>query len=200
MRDSLAAWAQFCRGARNVRTIDLGCDYSTGRGATSGTYFCCVAGVGLDGEVAGRANQLPRWLRGHGGYALSMLPTIFSFRALPVKISVPMGQSSEWTVRSDQPTLVAAFANTPLYGGGMRIAPRARMDDGLLDVCMVGAVVHSALAAVADCVRGRHLGIPGGGVLSVGPGGWRRKSRWMFMRMGSMFAGRRLRWARSGGR
>ena len=36
----------------------------------SARYFCSVAGVGLDGEVARRANGLPRWLRGHGGYVL----------------------------------------------------------------------------------------------------------------------------------
>ena len=52
-------------------------------------YFCCVAGVGLDGEVARRANRLPRWLRGHGGYALSLAPTIFHFAPLPMKILTP---------------------------------------------------------------------------------------------------------------
>lgn len=163
VRDSLVAWAQFCRGARNVRTIDLGLITPLRRGGeapSSGTYFCCVAGVGLDGEVARRANQLPRWLRGHGGYALSMLPTIFSFEPLPVKVSVPMGQSSGWTVRSEQPTLVAAFANTPLYGGGMKVAPRARMDDGLLDVCIVAAVSPLRLLRLFPSVyAGRHLGI-----------------------------------------
>jgi len=163
VRDSLAAWEQFCRGARNVRTIDLGLITALKRGGEaqlSGTYFCCVAGVGLDGEVARRANQLPRWLRGHGGYALSMLPTIFSYVPLPVKICVPAGQDSEWTIRSDQPTLVAAFANTPFYGGGMKVAPRAKMDDGLLDLCIVAAVSPLRLLRLFPSVyAGRHLGI-----------------------------------------
>jgi diacylglycerol kinase (ATP) len=160
VRDSVAAWGQFCRGARNVRTIDLGLITPPSEAASSGTYFCCVAGVGLDGEVARRANQLPRWLRGHGGYALSMLPTIFSFEPLPVKISVPRGQSSEWTVCSHQATLVAAFANSPLYGGGMKVAPQARMDDGLLDVCIVAAVSPLRLLRLFPSVyAGRHLGV-----------------------------------------
>lgn len=120
--------------------------------------FCCVAGVGLDSEVARRANGLPRWLRGHGGYALSFAPGIFTFAALPIRISLADGDG--WTVRSDAPTLLAAFANTPTYGGGMKIAPRAKMDDGLLDVCVVGAVSKLKLAAVFPTVyRGRHLGI-----------------------------------------
>ena len=160
VRDSLAAWVQFCRGARNVRTIDLGLITPLGEAPSSGTYFCCVAGVGLDGEVARRANQLPRWLRGHGGYALSMLPTIFIFEPLRVKVSVAAGENSKWTVRSDQPTLVAAFANTPLYGGGMKVAPRAKMDDGLLDMCIVAAVSPFRLLRLFPTVyAGRHLGI-----------------------------------------
>lgn len=160
IRDSLAAWVQFCRGARNVHTIDLGLITPPGGALLSGTYFCCVAGVGLDGEVARRANQLPRWLRGHGGYALSMLPTIFTFVPLRVKVSVPAGENSEWIVRSDQPSMVAAFANSPLYGGGMKVAPRAKMDDGLLDMCIVAAVSPLRLLRLFPrAYAGRHLGI-----------------------------------------
>jgi diacylglycerol kinase (ATP) len=163
MRDSLAAWEEFRRGAANVRTIDLGLITPIGRAneaLSSGTYFCCVAGVGLDGEVARRANQLPRWLRGHGGYALSMLPTIFSFAPFLLKISVTAGEHSEWTLRSHQPTMVAAFANSPLYGGGMKIAPRATMDDGLLDLCIVAAVSPLRLLRLFPSVyAGQHLGI-----------------------------------------
>ena len=162
VRDSLAAWAQFCRGAKNVRAIDLGRITQLGpsEAPSTGTYFCCVAGVGLDGEVARRANRLPRWLRGHGGYALSMLPTIFSFEPVPLQIFVRTGENSEWTVRSHQPTLVAAFANSPLYGGGMKVAPRAKMDDGLLDVCIVAAVSPFRLLRLFPSVyAGRHLGI-----------------------------------------
>lgn len=163
VRDSLAVWAQFSRGAKNVRNIDLGFITPLERASeapSTGTYFCCVGGVGLDGEVARRANQLPRWLRGHGGYALSMVPTIFSFAPFAVKIFVPTGEDPEWTVRSHQLTMVAALANSPLYGGGMKVAPNAKMDDGLLDLCIVGAVSPLRLLRLFPSVyAGRHLGI-----------------------------------------
>jgi diacylglycerol kinase (ATP) len=165
VRDSLAAWRRFCTDARNVREIDLGV-ISAATDAASAPherYFGCVAGVGLDGEVARRANRLPRWLRGHGGYALSVAPTIFTFAPFPMKIltqSQPGASSDTWAKRSDQPTLLAAFANTPQYGGGMKIAPQAKMDDGLLDVCIVGAVDPFKLFCMFPTVyAGRHLGI-----------------------------------------
>lgn len=192
VRDSLAAWRKFCGDAdhsrtsnvrtENVRTIDLGviAPFESAGGAPaphnpaphnpaphSPRYFCCVAGVGLDGEVSRRANRLPRWLRGRGGYVLSLAPTIFTFAPLPMKILTPAGEidgskgeDQGWGTRSDRPTILAAFANTPLYGGGMKIAPQARMDDGLLDVCIVGGVNPFKFFCMFPTVyAGRHLKI-----------------------------------------
>jgi diacylglycerol kinase (ATP) len=165
--DSLAGWQKFCSGIMTPRDIDLGVitqlDQAHTRDSVLTTrYFSCVAGLGLDGEVARRANGWPRWLRGHGGYVLSLAPTIFTFAPLPMKITTPVenGGNDNWATRSDQPTVLAAFANTPVYGGGMKIAPRAQMDDGLLDVCIVGDVSPFKLFCMFPTVySGRHLGI-----------------------------------------
>jgi diacylglycerol kinase (ATP) len=165
VRDSVAAWKQFCTGSRNSREVDLGVISPVAVAGQAPAphdtrYFCCVAGVGLDGEVAGRANRLPRWLRGHGGYVLSLAPAIFSFAPLPMKIFSADGSAEASNLRSDQPTLLAAFANAPLYGGGMKIAPQASMEDGLLDVCIVGAVDPFKLFCMFPSVYfGRHLSI-----------------------------------------
>jgi len=164
VRDSLAAWRKFCAGEKNQRAIDLGNISSPdcAGGTLPGTrYFCCVAGVGLDGAVAERANRMPRWLRGHGGYALSLAPAIFTFAPFPAKIQIRGGdRDDQWTTRSDQPTLIASIANTPLYGGGMKVAPRAQMDDGLLDVCVVGGMDPFRLFCMFPTVyAGRHLSI-----------------------------------------
>jgi diacylglycerol kinase (ATP) len=65
-----------------------------------------------------------------------------------------------WTTRSEQPTMLAAFANTSTYGGGMKIAPHARMDDGELDVCVIGGVRPIKLACLFPTVYfGRHLSL-----------------------------------------
>jgi len=169
MRDSLAAWRKFCDDVAYVRSIDLGIiaafENEGGAPMPHGTrYFCCVAGVGLDGEVARRANRLPRWLRGHGGYLLSLAPTVFTFSAVPMKVLTSAesnGENASWATRSNRPSLLAAFANTPLYGGGMKIAPRGKMDDGLLDVCIVGSVDRLRLLRLIPTVySGKHLNVP----------------------------------------
>ncbi len=171
MRDSLSAWRRFCSAKDNIRPIDLGVitpletpsESLASRNSVPGTryFFASVAGIGLDAEVARRANHLPRWLRGHGGYALSLAPAVFRFAPSPMKILAP-AEAGLWAARSDRPTLVAAFANTSTYGGGMKIAPHATMDDGQLDVCIIGGIDPLKLALLFPTVYfGRHLGVRG---------------------------------------
>jgi diacylglycerol kinase (ATP) len=125
------------------------------------TYFCCIGGVGLDGDIARRANGLPRWMRGHGGYILSTVPSLFQFAAFPMRILLPQKEQSAAIVRSDKPTILATFANTTTFGGGMKIAPRARLDDGLLDICVVSDLNKFKLFCFFPTVYfGRHLTIP----------------------------------------
>ncbi len=174
VRDSLTAWKHFREGKRNVRQIDLGVISAFGNAADPSAvaqgrpapqefqYFCCVAGVGVDCEVARKANRLPRWLRGSGGYVLSLAPTIFTFTPFLMKIFTPAPVSSteNWNIRSNRLTLLAAFANTSTFGDGMRIAPEAKMDDGLLDVCVVGGVNPFKFFCMFPTVySGKHLSI-----------------------------------------
>lgn len=172
IRDSLTAWRRFCAKERNVREVDLGVITSfesaesfpsldACRNSALGTrhYFCSIAGIGLDCEVARSVNGLPRWLRGHGGYALSLAPALLRFTRVPMKIFTSDGSGS-WIIRSDQPTTLAAFANTSSYGGGMKIAPHAQLDDGRLDVCVIGSIHRLKLACMFPTVYfGRHLRI-----------------------------------------
>ena len=57
--------------------------------------------------------------------------------------------------------MVAAFANAPTYGGGMKIAPQAQLDDGRLDVCLIGHMNKFKLVCLFPTLYfGRHLSIP----------------------------------------
>lgn len=164
--DSVRAWHRFVSGDNNVRRIDLGVisagsshDPSAGGAGAQGRYFCCVGGVGLDVEVARRANQLPRWIRRHGGYLLSLAPALRGFEPLPV--TVQAGPQDSPDVLATGPAVVVAFANASTYGGGIRIAPDARLDDGKLDICVVGGMGRLRLLRLFPSVySGRHLSIP----------------------------------------
>jgi diacylglycerol kinase (ATP) len=177
--DALAAWRQFVSGHGTVRPIDLGVITSPVAGEApaphersgtgnqkpeTGNYFCCVGGIGLDAEVAKRANQLPRWIRRRGGYVLSLLPTLFGFKPPRVKVNVQSdlpGSSGAFAIQHDAPAMVVAFANAPAYGDGVRIAPHALLDDGKLDICVVGKMGKARLLRLFPSVySGSHLSIP----------------------------------------
>jgi len=145
-------WKLFAEGANNVRTVDLGVITRLGPITEQTRYFSCVAGVGLDTATARIANHLPRWLRANGGYALSLPVALARFTPPQVDLRVD-GQP-----QSSVPRVLAAFANTPWYGGGMQIAPNADMTDGLLDACVIAAMSKAKLLRLFPSVYGgNHL-------------------------------------------
>jgi len=53
---------------------------------------------------------------------------------------------------------LVAVANAPNYGGGLRIAPEAALDDGILDVCVIERIPSAELLALYPALRrGAHL-------------------------------------------
>lgn len=155
---AMVAWRVFCTSHSNVRTIDVGEITPTAQSAKSAVLFCCVAGAGIDADVNRRANLQPRWLRAHGGYALSVATAAFGFR--PQNITVEYESDSGVPGQVSDPALMCAFANARAYGHGMRIAPRAELDDGLLDLVFVRKTGAGRLLTLFPTVYfGAHLGI-----------------------------------------
>ncbi len=149
---ALEVWLRFCRDRDNVHRIDLG--LITAAGAAP-EHFCCVAGAGLDSDANRRANAMPAFLRARGGYVLAALGAIAGFRPQIMTVSLADGR------RISQPAMFVAFANAPSYGHGMRIAPRAEMEDGKLDVCFVRKLGRLRLLRFFPTVfSGRHLALP----------------------------------------
>ncbi len=92
--------------------------------------FLNVAGCGFDAIVAERANHGPRWLTGSPAYVFAVLRTLASFRAAEFCLTVD-------GVQRVQRAMMCSVANARTYGGGMRIAPTAQLDDGLFDLCIL---------------------------------------------------------------
>ncbi len=121
-------------------------------------YFSCIAGTGLDAVVNRRALKQSAWTRGHGGYIVALLRTLGSFR--PPHITVAAESHGTWTKMIDERGFLLAAGNGPQYGHGMRITHRARMDDGLLDLCFVREMPKLRLLRLFPIVyRGAHIGM-----------------------------------------
>lgn len=102
-----------------------------------GRWFFSVAGVGFDAHVASAFDRVGG-RRGLAGYVLLTARELWRYRCLSYRID------SE----PERPALLVTFANTSQFGNGARIAPSARLDDGLLD--LVRFEERSRLATVCQ--------------------------------------------------
>ncbi len=109
------------------RTIDLG--RVTGGLVPEGRLFGSCVGVGFDAVTTIEAAKLPRW-GGFLSFLVAVLRTIFLFPNGPTVRLEHDGQSLM------TPTLMVSVMNGRRLGGGFWMAPTARPDDGLFDVCV----------------------------------------------------------------
>ncbi|MDR6864957.1 YegS/Rv2252/BmrU family lipid kinase [Phycicoccus sp. 3266] len=116
-------------------------------------WYAGVLGAGFDSLVNERANTWP-WPKGQMRYNLAILRELPLFHAIPYAVTVD-------GVRHETRAMLVVVANGPSYGGGMRIAPDARFDDGLADVVVLHEISTMEFLKVFPKVfSGRHLGHP----------------------------------------
>lgn len=107
-------------------------------GDLHGSLFFNVAGVGLDARIAGRlATHGHR--RGLPGYVLATVAELRSYDPCAYSISHLYdadGRAVQDTI-VERRALFIALANSRQYGSGAQIAPKALLDDGLIEVVIV---------------------------------------------------------------
>ena len=117
------------------------------------TFSLSYAGVGFDSEVTRYANEV-KVLRGPLIYFYSVIHTLITFEPPRMKV-VYDGGTFEGKV------MFTVVNNLPRFGGGMRIAPDAVIDDGLLDLVIVREVPKPVLLSIFPKVYGgKHVGHP----------------------------------------
>ncbi len=100
--------------------------------------FFNVAGVGYDAKIAHEFAKMDS--RGFGTYIYSVLNQWFNYKPKKYKIKTDQGEFS-------QRALLISIANGSQFGNNAWIAPNARLDDGLMDVCILHKF-HSLVAPV----------------------------------------------------
>jgi YegS/Rv2252/BmrU family lipid kinase len=125
-------------GLRNIankegKWVDLGRATFVGHdGETTRRYFINVLSFALGGEVAGRVNRSSKAMGGVLTFLWETLSALISFEKPLIRLKIDDKIDEKfvcWHV---------AVANGQYHGGGMRIAPDAKIDDGRLRVTVVG--------------------------------------------------------------
>ena len=142
-----------------VNTLVHGMDRAIDLGKVGNRFFATVSSLGFDTAVAQRmqsqgAGFLTRALEVGGtvSYGLTVLRTLFGYRSPFVRLRGDFGVF-------EGRVLLAATANAPFYGSGIKIAPDAIVDDGMLDVCIVTDVSRwTVLRMFLSAYSGAHVG------------------------------------------
>lgn len=142
-KDPLAAADVVIAG--HERTIDL---------ARAGSrYYVTVLAAGFDAIVNERANAMTR-PRGQMRYNLATVAELRTFAPIPYVLEADGAQE-----RFE--AMMVSIGNTPSFGGGLRIAEGALVDDGLLDVVVIEPMTKRELVATyPKLFKGTHVHHP----------------------------------------
>ena len=131
-----------------------------GRASASGVshWFLGVLSSGFDSSVNARANEMS-WPSGQARYVAAIVGELRVFKAVHYRLTLDAGLSTERIV--EKPGMLLAVANGPRYGGGMKVAPDAQMDDGLLDLTFLDELKTATFLRVFPSVyAGTHIRRP----------------------------------------
>jgi len=148
VRDAAGAVDVITRGV--TQTIDAG--RATGPSGDT-KWFSGVLGAGFDAVVTNRAARL-RWPKGQMRYNVAILRELPVFKPIPYVVTLD-GRCIETNA------MLVAVANTPSFGGGMRVCPDADPMDGLFDVLVLHAIsVPQFLRVFPRVYSGAHVNHP----------------------------------------
>ena len=125
------------------RTIDLG--YVVGD-----RYFVNGLGIGIDAQVAYDVLRMER-IRGVPAYLYAAIREVFRFKAFPLSLS-----GEGWS--EDYNCISLGLANGKYCGGGFKLAPKAEMEDGALDIAVIEDFPKlERLVRLPQARKGSHL-------------------------------------------
>lgn len=129
-------------------------DHSGISGNLDERYFVNGVGIGFDAAVAERTTSI-KYLGGFALYLMAVLQTLGRYSAPTFRIRLD-AESIE------RKQLLIAIGNGRCAGGGFYLTPRAEIDDGALDVCLIDDMsVASILKLMPKVMKGKHDGFAG---------------------------------------
>lgn len=158
--DDLDAAARVLAGSDPV-TVDVGrAEFAGPRGEPVVRHFVNVATCGVSAVVAAHVNRGPRLGSGRLTFFLASARSMLAWSDRRVRWRVDGGP---WT---EEPITAFSVCNGRFFGGGMKVAPGARIDDGLFDVVIWKGYGMVDLALQRrKLYDGRHVALPGTRVL-----------------------------------
>ncbi|HUO89827.1 MAG TPA: diacylglycerol kinase family protein [Rhizomicrobium sp.] len=141
-----------------IRAIDVGrVACLTAHGEPTVRHFINIASFGLSGRIVESVNRarIAKLFGGSFAFAFHSTAAMLRHKNLPIRILVDGREDVIATIST------VAIANGQFFGGGMKVAPDARPDDGLFDVVIIGGAPRGqSLAKMQLIYSGAHVREP----------------------------------------
>jgi diacylglycerol kinase (ATP) len=139
-----------------VRAIDVGrVAYREWSGGDAERYFGNVASVGMSAAVAKRGDEMSKRLGARLTFFYALTRVFFEWENTMVSVQLGDGTRREAKMHD------VIVANGRWHGGGMKLAPDARSDDGLFDVVVVGDITKRDFVTTSPKIyKGTYLRHP----------------------------------------
>lgn len=144
--------------ARTLELIDSRETKRVDAGTVDDRFFLACCGLGFDTAVLQRMQSV-RGLRGSARYVYAALRELSAYPGFEVSLAdgADPGRPSD----SPRRLLLLVIANAQHYGGAFRIAPNAKLTDGLLDAIALAPLTTLARAGLLlSAMRGAHVRSP----------------------------------------
>ncbi len=120
----------------------------------NGKYCINMINIGFDCNVVKRTETIKknRFIPSKMAYIFGLVSTLFKKLTTPMKIETDSGYSKE------APLLLTVIANGQFCGGGFDAAPKAKLNDGKLDLCVINKIGRiKFIKLVSSYKKGTHL-------------------------------------------
>jgi diacylglycerol kinase (ATP) len=143
-----------CRVIAESEPVSVDCgwvEYVTEGGESRGRHFLNIATTGIGGLVDRFVNESKHRLRGGAAYGLATLRANMVYK--PAEVTIEVDSENVGTYRVS----AVGVCNGRWCGGGMMLAPNARLQDGLLDVVVLEAAsTLRSLPVLQGVYKGTH--------------------------------------------
>lgn len=102
-------------------------------GLCNGRKFLNGVGIGFDGQIVRDMLHRKTWLTGHAAYYYHVLRILASYKERSFDFLLDGTESKK-------DLILMTIGNGTTFGGGFKLTPDAKLDDGYLDICLIGPI------------------------------------------------------------
>lgn len=134
-----------------IEIIIKGINKKVDVGMVNGDLFLNIASIGFDSVVVKNTEKIKKRLKSGIAYFIGVLITLVGFKDINTRLEID-------NMLIDKDIFLVAVGNGKYYGGGLKVLPMARVEDGYFHICVVNKMSKlKLLFLLPTIIKGKHI-------------------------------------------